>query len=241
MGFCTYCNEEFKDLTEEHVIPKMFYLKELRLNSVVTLKVPVCFSCNQSASLIQEQVRAWFSLLGSDSNKIANWLVKNEVKRSFERRPHLKKIIEGKLSLNNLRTPSGIYIGEATRVDFLEEDLRNVQNFLDRITRGVLFGIRGARLDKDARLLHMVGYQNFFKPKPALLDWIKQNQGSLIYGQVLPEVYQYWVGSVPGTKTGIVISVFYGKIAFMSFAWTLENCPENCRHLFVGDKIRLVR
>ncbi len=166
MNVCVYCTHELpeKDLTEEHVIPQMFYPKELRVNSITSLRAPVCRNCNRDARKVQEQMRTWFTFLSSDTSPLANGLVQNEVKRSFRERPGLHVILKNKISLVNLKTPSGIFLNkEAATVKFVDEDYKNIERFLDLVVRGVLYNNHKVILPINTKIFHKFGFEHYFR------------------------------------------------------------------------------
>lgn len=241
MGICIYCQNEFLALTEEHVIPEMFYLKELRRSNITHIRVPVCGPCNQSAQKIQERVRAWFVLLSSDTNKVAEWLGKNELMRSFQRKPRLKSIIAGKVTLTDLRTGGGIYIGsKAAEVKLNDEDWKNLESFLDLVLRGVMYYVHRLVIPRNSKIIHLLGFERYyFKPKDDLKNWLKENKDALVFTEALREVYCAWSGFVPETTNCTVVSLFYGKLSFRSIAWDDEDCPEDIKKMFGDNQLRI--
>lgn len=246
-GICVYCTEpprEGNKLTVEHVIPKMFYLKKDRIDDNVSIKAPICNDCQKKSQLIQERARAWFTLLSSDNNIIAKNLIKNEIRRSIQRKPALKKIIEDKVSkIHEIKTSSGIIVPVlAATVDFKDADIGTFVSFLDLVVRGVYWDVLGRIIPKGAKIIHAQGFQNYFKPRQWVLDWVKENQNVLLYKYALPEVYLCRTNCIGDSANGVVVSLFYQTLLWSSWVFDVgSKIPEEFAKFFQPEAIRIIR
>lgn len=236
---CAYCGNEVDFLTVEHLIPRMFFPPGLRTDFAASLKVPVCHPCNKAAQAIQEIARIWFSLLSAPENPFAKTLIE-PIRRSIVYSPALKKIIQGKFKRVSVVTPSNIYLREATSVDFNDKDLRMLEGFLDRIVRGIYFLQRGEPLPGDAKILHYLGFGNFFIPKDHVVKTFMDNKDSMSKYTALEDVFVAWAGFVPGSSDGMVFSRFYKTLIFQSYIAHYIKLPDNFSAFFKDGNIRIV-
>lgn len=126
---CYLCGDEAT--TRDHIPPKGIFPRPLP-NNLVT--VPACAQCNNEAAGDDEYFRTTMSMLGYPGTVAARVWTERVVGSQFLRRPALRNALSSSLSLVEVRSPEGLYLGQAHQVKVLA---KRVNSVVERILRGL--------------------------------------------------------------------------------------------------------
>lgn len=119
--------------TREHIPPSGIFLPP-KPNDLVT--VPCCFECNNGSSQMNERFQVFLSLITGDDSDTGKRLYHTKVEPTLEHNKRLRRtIIDGIIEMD-VRTPSGIYVGE-THAVFWDSESHN--RVIERILRGLYY------------------------------------------------------------------------------------------------------
>ncbi len=141
---CAYCGLR-PGTTRDHVIPKGLFPKP-RPQSIIT--VPVCALCNNAKSQDDDYLRDMLVIdFQTEGHPIAQQILKGPMIRSAARNKsrvaRAAQLASGRIPI---RTPSGLYIGNAVVIP-LESD--RLQRIFATIVRGLTFHFHQRRLPPD--------------------------------------------------------------------------------------------
>ena len=136
---CTYCDE--LATTKDHVPPKCFFTEKKPPNLIT---VPSCNACNKFfGDEIDTHAR---NSIAAIHRSETHWSVSQELggkrDRSFERKVINLEYIVSVVSLKEVVTPAGIYLGVAPTIN-LNNTVMN--NFFERLARGLIRKVVGVR------------------------------------------------------------------------------------------------
>jgi len=131
---CVYCGKEAN--SEDHIPSKNLIAPKLRAK-IKFVKVPSCRKCNESYSMDEEFLRNLFITVVQENSAGAASLFYSKIRRSIEKRPHLKKMLLDKMSLVKIFTPAGIFLGKRTKIELLASDIKRIFNVMDKYVKGL--------------------------------------------------------------------------------------------------------
>lgn len=138
---CAYCGERPGE-EPDHVIPRSLFPKP-RPNDMIT--VPACPECNRGFSVAEEEFRNYLGLHVGLSLGWPNPLWDKSL-RGFHHSPNRHQEIVRSAKPVEIRTPSGLHLGNGMSIEWPTESHDAV---LRKITRGLHYHHRGARLPED--------------------------------------------------------------------------------------------
>jgi hypothetical protein len=106
--------------------------------------------------------------------------------------------------------------------------------------RGVFYDVYKKLISKDAKIIYVKGFSHFFKQKHSLKAWFLENKSSLLYRDALKEVYVSWSAKTPESSSGVILSLFYGKLSFISFFWENSTHPKEYEVIFRENRFRIL-
>lgn len=131
---CIYCGQPAD--TREHIPPKQFF-KGVPEKSLIV--VPSCLACNRGFQKDEDYFRQfWVSML-MDRSPVASDLMNGPVTRSIQRTPALGWQMFCQMSLIDLITPSGIYVGKGTAFKVTESDRQRTNRVVIKIIKGLFY------------------------------------------------------------------------------------------------------
>jgi hypothetical protein len=137
--------------TTDHIPPRGFF-KALPVNKIT---LPACESCNQSASLDEEYMRATLAAQGYGARYVARDVWEGAVKRSFEHRPKgLRARLAQALVAVEIRTFAREIAGHLPGI---KVDGARAGRVLRKIAKGIYYHEKGVRLDDNELLLFRDG------------------------------------------------------------------------------------
>lgn len=203
---CVYCGNPAED--EDHIPSRNLY-KGVAKN-IKPIKVPSCKKCNKSFS--KDEVFFRDLIVGSryDYSLTATQLFNTAISRSIRRNPSLGWQMFKQMSLVNLKTPSGIYLGKKTAFKFTSQDHSRVFNVLDKYIKGLFFYQFNKVLPKDWIIKHFWMTKKF---EQKVLSTLRD----LTWKIINENIFAYGCNWVPNTNQSIWCLVFFGKPFFYSF------------------------
>lgn len=125
---CTYCGN--KATTDDHIPPKSFF-PHPRPSNLIT--VPSCFECNNSIGKDIDYFLATFMFTKAGESDAGRMLWKERLNRMYIKNLGLRRKIAQNLSLRNLVTPHGIFLGRKMTLTF---DETRIYKVVARIAKG---------------------------------------------------------------------------------------------------------
>jgi hypothetical protein len=127
---CIYCGSREK-ITSDHIPPKCLFPDPKPTNLIT---VPSCEKCNNSYKKDDEYFR--ICILAQLDVSPTGWKISNEkvIGSSLKRSPSLRKHLPNSLIPVKVRSPSGLYLGDAEALQFAE---RRINHVVKRIVRGL--------------------------------------------------------------------------------------------------------
>lgn len=207
---CIYCGSK-KDLTRDHVPPKAFFPSP-RPNNLIT--VPSCKKCNNEFGKDDERIRNLLSSLElTESHTAVKSMIGDKRNRSLLRKEGYTNLQHLYNSMKNVDifSKSGIYI-ETKKAFNLDQQV--VDNFLERITRALLYYEN-----------QVVIYKFDFRWKLSLSDEefknlprdIKHLIGGVTVKYIGDDIFQYAGIYFPNKPSSLWFLRFYNGIEFMVF------------------------
>jgi hypothetical protein len=131
---CIYCGQPAD--TREHIPPKQFF-KGVPEESLIV--VPSCLICNRGFQKDEDFFRQfWVSML-MDRSPTAGDLMNGQVSRSIQRTPALGWQMFKQMSLVDLVTPTGIYVGKGTAFKITDVDRKRIDRIVVKIIKGLFY------------------------------------------------------------------------------------------------------
>lgn len=156
---CIYCGST-KDITKDHVPPKLLFPNPKPPNLIT---VPCCRECNQSFQKDDEYFRSIIVTVNGVNEHPDFKKIVSAVKRDFMR-PHkqiLKKEIQRKTKFIEIKTPAGIYLGNALGYQ-IEGRIYKV---ILRIIKGLFYYERGYPIPNNY-IINVVSSKEIGNPTP---------------------------------------------------------------------------
>lgn len=207
---CIYCGNTAD--TEDHIPSKNLFLTKHR-QKVKFSKVPACRVCNVGFSKDEEFLRNFFTTLGNEESDRAAELFNTKVKSSIEQRPALGRSILRNMTLVDIFTPAGIYIGKRTKIQITQVVLDRIFAVMNKYVSGLSYVHLGSVLPKNFIIRHAwTDIENpVFKEQKLIgnILWNTSNSPTFIYG----------FAKIPETSQTVWIIEFFQKILFLSFAF----------------------
>lgn len=139
---CVFCGKR-PATTRDHIPPKSVFAKPLPSDLIT---VPACGRCNGGASGVDERFRVLLSLqVGVETPETRN-LWREQALRTVHHNGRLRRWIKSGMKTAEVRTPSGIILGECT---VSEWDIESHDRTIERIARGLYFQELGEALAAD--------------------------------------------------------------------------------------------
>ena len=210
---CVYCGKQ-GELTDDHIPPKNLF-PEPRPSNLIT--VPSCSDCNVGASKDDEYFRLVLSMRHDTGDHPAVKGVQPSVIRSLgrEKAIGLRKAVFDSINLRNVRTKSGICLGQE---NFIDVDLSRLDRVAARIARGLYFHEFNARLPLDRDVVaysvdELTGTSEFEKFKITVKDVTRRKPR--IIGN---NVFAYWFQPFQEDANATFwVLLFYERVAFICF------------------------
>jgi len=114
---CIYCGNDAN--TKDHIPPRNIFPKNIRQKLI---SVPSCLACNRGSSADDEFFRMFVTGFSSEHSSIAKNIFEGEIKRAAKERPALVRAFLGKMKPLVIKSPAGLYLGEAIGTRFASED-----------------------------------------------------------------------------------------------------------------------
>lgn len=209
--YCVYCQKNIAD-TLDH-IPSRGLFPDTK--DVKFLTVPACRKCNRGFSADEEYFRNFTANVSILSSPSADLLLATKIKRSIDRRPGLGLKLFQRMSLVNLITEEGIYLGPKTKVDIVQEDKERIATVIQKYIKALFF-------------------HHFEKPLPyenkITLVWLTpemKTQLTKIIGRIrlvnsYKDVFAYGYEKVPENENSFWVLQFFNNLAFGVFVTTPE-------------------
>lgn len=145
-GECVYCGSK-ENITADHVPPKCLFPDPKPTNLIT---VPACEKCNNSYKKDDEYFR--ICVLTQPYNNPTGWKIWEEkvIRRTLRRSPSLRKRLLDNLIRVELRSPSGVYLGEGEALQF---HVSRINRVVKRIVRGLYWYHYGSKLAPEIGFL----------------------------------------------------------------------------------------
>lgn len=212
---CIYCGA-FAD-TEDHIPSKNLFPQQDRQDAKF-VKVPSCSKCNSGFSKDEEFVRNYFASLAHDHSSKAVELFNTTIKRSIQKRPALGRSFMRKMSLVDIYTPAGIYVGKRTKVKITDQDLDRIYGLLgNKYIKGLTYSHFGLKLPDD----HIIRHAWVSEDNPTFSN--EQIMKAIAWNLDNEQFFLYGMARIPETMQSVWISVFFEKIIILSFVFPLKS------------------
>lgn len=205
---CVYCGQPAD--SEDHIPSLNLFVPAMRRKAKFT-KVYSCRKCNGGFSMDEEFFRNFIVTLAEEHSDEATRLFNSKVRRSIEKRPALGKILLRNMSLVDVITDAGIFVGKRTKIEAPESDRSRIFNVMDKYVKGLISTKFGSRLPGHYIIRHVwtdeslpILNNNEFRETIA---WNKGNFDTFIFG----------FARIPDSFQSIWVFIFFKKIFFLSF------------------------
>ena len=210
---CVYCGKQ-GELTDDHIPPKNLF-PEPRPSNLIT--VPSCSDCNVGASKDDEYFRLVLSMRHDTGDHPSVHGVQPSVIRSLarEKAVGLRTAVFDSISLRNVHTKSGIYLGQEY---FSDVDLSRLDRVAVRIVRGLFFHEFNVRLPVDRGVI-AYSVDGFKDPSAVeknkrMIEEVTRQKPRVIGDKV----FAYWFQSFSEDPNFTVwVLLFYERVAFICF------------------------
>ncbi len=198
--------------TKDHIPPKNIYLKHLRSIGDDLITVPAHEECNGKYSKDDEHFRFFLSIPGYWNSEHARELWDNEIYRGLQK-PEAKKFKKYIISLMEpieLKSPSGIYLGDSAMIKI---DSIRIENVIERIARGVFYHEMGNIMPLDNKLIIHYLDPKFSQERGALPQLTKSKTFA-------DETFRYWWNFAEDSPTsGFFWFTFFDAVDFAVLAF----------------------
>src|ERR1700722_14122860 len=170
------------NLTRDHIPPLGFFPKP-RPSNLIT--VPCCHSCNKEWSQEDEYMRALLSLSDIGRSTAGDAVFRDRVVPRIEKSsPKLRDWLLSGMEDIELETPTGTI--KLTRWTFSEADMKRVQKFMARLTKGFLRYLFPeldiSKVECFARHIHNQSILAELKPITDRLRYDERGDGVIRFG-----------------------------------------------------------
>jgi len=211
---CVYCGG--KANSEDHIPSRNLVLPNER-DRTRFIKVDSCIKCNRGFSKDEEFFRNYITSFSQEHSDKASILFNTSIKRSIERRPAIGRAFLRNMSLTNIYTPSGLYLGKRTKIELRENDLSRIFNVMDKYIKGLASFIFRLPVPQNHIIRHSWTDENdpCFQEKKLqdVLAWNKENFETFIYGYA----------RVPDSFQSIWVCIFFKTAFFISFIYPEDS------------------
>jgi len=199
---CIFCGSAEK-ITADHIPPKCLF-PDPKPTTLIT--VPSCEKCNSSYKKDDEYFR--ICILAQPDVNPTGWKIWNEkvIGRSLKRSPSLRRELLNNLIPVKLRSPSGIYLGDAEALKFPK---RRINPVVKRIVRGLYWHHCRKSLLPDIDFLVVKD------PEISGIVDIIQNHTNLCSVEAGTFQYRYGV-AVEDPDQSVWLLRFYGATTFLA-------------------------
>jgi hypothetical protein len=139
-GICVYCGQNNNHLTADHTPPKNLF-PDPKPSNLIT--VPCCLRCNQKAAKDDEYFRTVITMREDITEHPEAVRVLPAVQRGLRRPTGFRKSFFATLRKAEIRTPSGLYLGNVTVISV---DSVRLERVASRIIQGLFYHEKGKRL-----------------------------------------------------------------------------------------------
>jgi len=144
--------------TVDHIPPLSLFEQNkgfLNINAnpeINKITVPCCTECNNQYSKDDEIFVAFITMIASRSSKIAQYAYeKNRLRGIYKNRRLLQDIRDNIKGRINIKSPSGIYLGEGRKLYMTKERLHSIFNVLKKIVKGYYYKKTKKFLNKEIK------------------------------------------------------------------------------------------
>ncbi|OGC51768.1 hypothetical protein A2982_00605 [candidate division WWE3 bacterium RIFCSPLOWO2_01_FULL_39_13] len=204
---CIYCGKKAE--TKDHIPSKNLYPKTKGLNFTT---VPSCNKCNQSFSSDEVFFRDHITAFSLDKSMNASYLFDTKIKRSIIKDKTLANYMFNKMSIVEVKTPQGLYMGKKTAITMNNNDWQHIYKVLDKTIKGLVYIELNKVLPKGHIIKHFVKTgPELEKKHKDILDIMNWNTS------FYPDIFLYGFNRVPERFDSIWITQFFGTVVFMTF------------------------
>jgi len=207
---CVYCGQAAD--SEDHIPSKNLIAPEFRAKTKF-VKVQSCKKCNESYSKDEEFLRNLFVTVVQEYSVGAATLFNTKVRRSIEKRPHLKKMLINNMSLVEIFTPAGIFLGKRTKTEVPSSDRQRIFNVMDKYVKGLASFHFGGQFPDDYIIRHKWADKDDPVDEEENFIWSDLNMDTFIYG--------FW--RIPESFTSIWIFIFFKRLFFNSIVFRKDS------------------
>lgn len=208
---CIYCGN--KADTKEH-IPARNLLQNT--TGVKFITVPSCRSCNSNFQKDEEFFRQLLVSILYEQSPVASFLLNNPVARSMKRKPALGVQMFNQMSLVNLYSKGGIYLGKRTALQITKQDHQRTFVVLDKYIKGLFYHHFGESILNDWKVKH---YWLTRKFEEKVVHTLKDMR----WERIKEDTFVYGFNSVPMTHQSIWCLIFFGQPLFYTFVIDKKN------------------
>lgn len=148
---CVYCGK--KADSDDHIPSKNLFTSESIIKARFQ-KVDSCVPCNRGFSKDDEFFRNYLVTFSQEDSENAAQIFNSKFRRSLERRPAIARGLLNNMSLVNLFTPSGIFIGQKTKIAISKIELSRMSNVMNKYIKGLVSVHFNSRLPEDFVIRH---------------------------------------------------------------------------------------
>lgn len=212
-GRCVYCSAESQ--TADHVPPRCLF--EQPRPQLIT--VPCCRRCNEAASKDDEYFRLVLTVHHKAGDHPDARGVRDAALRGIghPKKRGFTRAFLSTLRPAEMRTPSGLYVGETAAFTV---DLGRLGNVVRRVVRGLFYHHHGIALSSDAEVAAWA--EDGLSGMPAadlkaLHDTILAPVLAEEPRTIGRDVLRYWTAHDPADiRTSAWVLVFYGSVRFLA-------------------------
>lgn len=198
-SICIYCGQ-IAD-TREHIPAKHFFKGSTEKNLIV---VPSCKRCNSSFQKDEDFFRQfWVSML-IDRSLEATKLMENEISRSIKRTPALGWQMFRQMSLIDLVTSSGAYLGKGTAYKISEADSARIDRVVTKIVKGLFY-----KQFKQVIPKNWIVDIRWINPKMEKELQLQELAKTLVWNVIKVDTFAYGFNYVPESYQSIWIMDFF--------------------------------
>lgn len=215
------------------------------------ITVPCCTECNNKYSKDDEIFVTFITMIASRTSKIAEYAYeKNRLRGIYKNRRLLQDIrnnIKGRI---NIKSPSGIYLGEGRKLHMTKERVHSICNVLKKIVKGYYYKKTKSVLYKEIKF----SWNNFFFKRDVItgeyrnrlsedlqngIRELERESKNIIIGDkviniysenIETDVFSYGFSVEPIDEVNrdiIFVMTFYGTQKFVLYTDSVEIKPTN--------------
>lgn len=208
---CVYCGLDAN--TREHIPAKNLVQDKLDVRFIT---VPSCHKCNFGFQKDEEFFRQLLASILYEQSPVASFILNNPVARSMKRRPALGIQMFNQMSVVDLYSKGGIYLGKKTALQITKNDHNRVFSVLDKYIKGLFFHHFSKTIPEDWVVRHHWLTRKF---EEKVVDTLKDMR----WERIKEDTFVYGFNSVPGTHQSIWCLIFFGQPLFYTFVIDKKN------------------